>query len=38
MNEQHHSFEQHKQIDETGTEYWSARALSKLLEIGRAHV
>ncbi|MEW7867658.1 DNA damage-inducible protein D [Aeromonas diversa] len=31
MNEQHQPFEQLKQLDERGTEYWSARALSKLL-------
>lgn len=31
MIEQHLSFEQHKQIDENGMQYWSARALSKLL-------
>lgn len=32
MNEQHQSFEQMKQIDESGVEYWSARHLSKLLD------
>jgi DNA-damage-inducible protein D len=31
MNEQHQPFEQLKLIDDNGTEYWSARALSKLL-------
>jgi DNA-damage-inducible protein D len=31
MNEQHQFFEQLKQLDENGMEYWSARALSKLL-------
>ncbi|RLU00187.1 DNA damage-inducible protein D [Ketobacter sp.] len=31
MNEQHKPFEQIKLIDENGMEYWSARALSKLL-------
>ena len=31
MNEQHQSFEQLKQTDEHGAEYWSARSLSKLL-------
>lgn len=31
MNEQHQPFEQLKQLDERGIEYWSARALSKLL-------
>ncbi|MDF3934439.1 DNA damage-inducible protein D [Pseudomonas citronellolis] len=32
MDEQHQSFEQLKQEDEGGTEYWSARSLSKLLD------
>ena len=31
MSEQHKPFEQLKQIDQNGVEYWSARALSKLL-------
>ena len=31
MSEQHQLFEQLKQIDENGTEFWSARAISKLL-------
>lgn len=32
MYEQHHSFEQRKQTDESGAEYWSARSLAKLLD------
>ncbi|MEL7936519.1 DNA damage-inducible protein D [Pseudomonas delhiensis] len=32
MDEQHHSFEQLKQVDEGGMEYWSARSLAKLLD------
>ncbi|MDG9979475.1 DNA damage-inducible protein D [Ectopseudomonas oleovorans] len=32
MNDQHQSFEQLKQTDEHGAEYWSARSLSKLLD------
>ncbi|WP_163910528.1 DNA damage-inducible protein D [Pseudomonas frederiksbergensis] len=32
MNEQHQSFEERKQTDENGAEFWSARSLSKLLE------
>ena len=31
MNEHHQPFENLKKIDESGTEFWSARALSKLL-------
>lgn len=32
MDDQHQSFEQYKQFDDNGAEYWSARSLSKLLE------
>lgn len=32
MNEQHQSFEQLKQTDENGMEYWSARELAPILE------
>ncbi|QEY58602.1 hypothetical protein FXF61_05230 [Pseudomonas sp. C27(2019)] len=32
MNDQHHSFEQIKQTDENGIEYWSARELAPVLE------
>lgn len=32
MDDQHQSFEQHKQLDDNGAEYWSARSLSRLLE------
>lgn len=32
MDEQHNSFEQLKQVDEGGMEYWSARSLAKLLD------
>lgn len=32
MDEQYRSFENQKQIDEQGAEYWSARNLSKLLD------
>lgn len=31
MNEQHQLFEQLKQTDINGTEYWSARSISKIL-------
>lgn len=32
MKDQHQSFEQHRQVAEDGSEYWSARTLSKLLD------
>lgn len=32
MDDQHQSFEQHRQLDDNGAEYWSARSLSKLLD------
>ncbi|HFO1883577.1 TPA: DNA damage-inducible protein D, partial [Citrobacter freundii] len=32
MNEHHQPFEEIKQVDEEGSEYWSARELAKLLD------
>lgn len=32
MNEHHQPFDKIKQVDESGSEYWSARALAKLLD------
>ncbi len=32
MNKHHQPFEEIKQVDESGSEYWSARALAKLLD------
>ena len=32
MNEHHQPFEEIKQVDDEGSEYWSARELAKLLD------